>query len=273
MAVSRSKASIPLGFKALVSGLLLALSCCALAMATETVTSRRGHPWGRFRPGSWKKVRLVTETFDAQGKITTTSIARTRTTLADVGDEGIKLRVEATVDVAGKQVESEPQFVAQDWRGEPFNRETVLTDLGDDQVTISGMPISCRVEKSETSTSGGRVVTKTWYSDRVSPYVLRRESTTYSLDDDSVVNQTRVEVIALSRAIRVLRRHRQAAELRIVSTHACGTTRTTLWSSLEVPGGVVAQESEEFDASGRLARRSKLDLIGYAGEFTPGPVR
>ena len=50
-------------------------------------------------------------------------------------------------------------------------------------------------------------------------------------------------------------------------------TRTTLWSSLEVPGGVVAHESEEFDAQGRLARRSKLELVGYAGEFVPTPLR
>jgi hypothetical protein len=218
-------------------------------------------------------VRLLTETFDAQGKIATTSIARTRTTLAAVGDEGVKLRVEATVDLAGKLVESEPQFVRQGWRGETTDRETTLTDLGDDHVTISGIQFSCRVEQTETVTPGGRIVTKTWYSDRVSPYVLRRESATYNRDTGTVVSQTQVEVVALSRSIRVLRRHRQVAELRVVSTHAGGTTRTTLWSSLEVPGGVVAHESEEFDANGRLARRSKLDLIGYAGEFTPGPLR
>ena len=42
---------------------------------------------------------------------------------------------------------------------------------------------------------------------------------------------------------------------------------------LEVPGGVVAHESEEFDGEGRLARRSKLQLVGYSGEFLPTLLR
>ena len=36
---------------------------------------------------------------------------------------------------------------------------------------------------------------------------------------------------------------------------------------------MVAHESEEFDADGRLARRSKLDLVGYFGEFTTTATR
>ena len=76
-----------------------------------------------------------------------------------------------------------------------------------------------------------------------------------------------------SPAIRLLRRHRQAAELRVVYTHPGGVTRTRMWSSLEVPGGVVAQESEEFDDDGRLALCSKLQLVGYAGEVPPTVLR
>ena len=270
--MNHSKRLTPLGSTPILAGLLLVISCGAL-VASETVTVRKGHPWGRFRPGSWKKVRLVTETFDAQGKLTATSIARTRTTLASVSDEGLKLRVEATVDLAGKQVESDPQFVEQGWRGDATDREATVMDLGTDQISIAGMPITCRVEQVETTPPSGKVITKTWYSDKVSPYVLRRDSMTYDAENGRVVSQTQAEVVALSRSIRVLRRHRQAAEMRVISTHAGGTTRTRLWSSLEVPGGVVAQESEEFDSQGKLARRSKLELIGYAGEFVPGVLR
>lgn len=257
----------------LVGGLLMADGRCAPAEASEAVALRAKHPWGRFRPGSWKKISLITETFDADGKTITTSIAHTRTTLSGVSDEGVTLKVEATVDVAGKQLPSEPQVMTQGWHAETPERETSLTDLGEDTVTIAGAAIPCRIEQTESMTPGGRIVTKTWYSERVSPYVLRRESTTYNRETGDVISQTQVEVVKLSRAIRLMRRHRQAAELRVVHTHPGGITRTKLWSSLDVPGGVVAHESEEFDTAGRLARRSKLQLVGYAGEFLPTPLR
>lgn len=254
---------------ALAGSLMLILACCAGGTAIETASLRKSHPWGRFRPGSWKRVRLQTETFDADGKVTSTSLARTRTTLASTGDEGLRLRVESIIDLAGKQVESEPQLVTQGWHGEASDREATITDLGDDSVLIGGNRIPCHVEQVEALTASGRMLTKTWYSDRVSPYVLRRESTTYDRESGAVVSQTQVEVVALSRTMRVLRRRRQVAEMRVLHTHAGGKIRTRLWSSLEIPGGVVAQESEEFDDAGKLVRRSKLDLMGYAGEFLP----
>jgi hypothetical protein len=254
----------------IIGGLLLVsiVACCANVGAVEVAVLRQSHPWARFRPGSWKKVRLVTETLDAQGKVVTTSIARTRTTLSSVGDDGATLKVEATIELAGKQIDSEPQTVKQGWHGDVADRETKITDLGEDQITIAGARIPCRVEQADLLAAGVRIVTKTWFSDRVSPYILRRESTSYDSESGETVSQTQVEVVALSRPIRLARRRRHAAELRIVHTHAGGTTCTTLWSTPEIPGGVVAHESKEFDADGRLARRSKLDLIGYFGEFT-----
>ena len=148
------------------------------------------------------------------------------------------LKVEATVDLAGKQVQSEPQVLLQGWHGDTPERETVVEDLGDDTVTIAGKRIACRIEQTEALTPGGRIVTKTWLSDRVSPYVLRRESTTYDRDN----GRSRQPDPGRSRgavpvAIRVFRRHRQAAELRVINTHPGGVTRTRIWSSLEVPGG------------------------------------
>ena len=92
--------------------------------ASQHSAERQRHPWGRFRPGSWKKISLITETFDGDGKVINTSIARTRTTLSGVNDDGVTLKVEATVDLAGKQVQSEPQVLLQGWHGECTERET-----------------------------------------------------------------------------------------------------------------------------------------------------
>ena len=117
--------------------LVLVVGRCATAGAVEIAALRQHHPWARFRPGSWKQVRLATETLDAEGKVTTTSIARTRTTLSSVGDDGVTLKVEATIELAGKQIESEPQVVKQGWHGDVADRETTIEDLGEDQLTIA----------------------------------------------------------------------------------------------------------------------------------------
>ena len=125
--------------------LVLVVGRCATAGAVEIAALRQHHPWARFRPGSWKQVRLATETLDAEGKVTTTSIARTRTTLSSVGDDGVTLKVEATIELAGKQIESEPQVVKQGWHGDVADRETTIEDLGEDQLTIAGAnPLSRR---------------------------------------------------------------------------------------------------------------------------------
>ena len=130
-----------------------------------------------------------------------------------------------------------------------------VEDLGDDTVTISGKHIACRIEQTEALTPGGRIVTKTWLSDRVSPYVLRRERTTYDRDNDEVVSQTQVEVVALSRAIRLLRRHRQAAEMRVVYTH---------------PGGVIRTTAVVEPGSARRRRGARIGRVRRAMDGWPG---
>ncbi|MBI2825568.1 MAG: hypothetical protein HYX69_12870 [Planctomycetia bacterium] len=184
--------------------------------------------------------------------------------MKDVTEAGITLAVEATVEVAGKEVEAEPQTVTQGWHGESADREAVITDLGEDNVTIAGRAIPCRVERVEIAAPSGRTVTKTWYSERIAPHVLRREAVTYDAQTGQEISQTHVEVVALARPLRVLRRARQGAELLVVHKHPGGRTRTRVRSSLDVPGGVVEHESEEFDAAGQLTRRSKLELIDYS---------
>src|SRR5687768_11687188 len=66
------------------------------------------HPWGRFPSGSWKSVRVVTETLDDKGEVANVTRTETRTTLVAADERGYSLRIESTVEVAGKRFASQP---------------------------------------------------------------------------------------------------------------------------------------------------------------------
>ena len=68
------------------------------------------HPWGKFEPGAWKRIHVVTETFNEQGTIASTNLTDSKTTLFDIDDESLTLETQACVEMAGKRFDSEPQI-------------------------------------------------------------------------------------------------------------------------------------------------------------------
>ena len=93
----------------------LGAECCA---ADETGMTAQHHPWARFEPGAWKRVRVVTETLDEQGTVTSTSTTETKTSLVRVEQNAVDLEVEVSVEVAGKRFEGQPQCIRQGFNGE-----------------------------------------------------------------------------------------------------------------------------------------------------------
>jgi hypothetical protein len=63
---------------------------------------------------------------------------------------------------------------------------------------------------------------------------------------------------------KVLTELKTVAYLRTSEKHSQGSGHTIEGYCLEIPGGVVAHSSKEFDAAGQLLRRSTLELIDYA---------
>src|SRR3990167_7403034 len=94
------------------------VSVCALATAEESGVTARFHPWGLFDPGAWKTVRVVTETLDERGQVVSTSTTDSKTTLVDIDNDGVTLEIQASMEVAGKRFEAEPQTVKQGFHGE-----------------------------------------------------------------------------------------------------------------------------------------------------------
>lgn len=231
--------------------------------------SARHHPWGQFQPGAWKLVRVVTETLDSQGLVVSTSTTETKTTLMEIDPQGVVLEVAAVVEVAGKRFASEPQIVRQGFHGETLSGNLRLKAPEAAELTIEGQKIACQTQQIELEGSAGATVVDLWYSDTRKPYFLRREARTTEPEAQKVVSQTTTDVVALEMPWRVVSETRTTSLMKTVHRHAKGVTTSWAFTSLDIPGGVVSHSSKETDESGRVLRRSTLELVDYGQECEP----
>jgi hypothetical protein len=220
------------------------------------------HPWGRFQPGAWKLVRVITEAFGEGPAIA--SVTETKTTLSNINENDVTLLLEVSVDVAGKQFDAEPHEVRQGFNGEPAGEEvrTVVTELGDAELEIQGRKIPCKIEQVELEGATSKAVTQIYYSETVAPYILKRQSKTTD-PDGKVLSDTTVDVIALDVPTNTRDGIRPAAHVKVVHKHAKGTTTTLAVTCMDVPGGIICHSLKELDESGRMVRRSWLELVDY----------
>lgn len=233
----------------------------AVCLGQATGITRQHHPWGRFEPGAWKLVRVVTESFDENDTLSSTT--ETRSILEAMEEDGVTLSIEVTVKVGGKRFEAEPQSVKQGFHGELASQGLKLTDLGSGEVVIQGQAIPCRIQQLAFAGPASKTVTKIYYSDTVEPYVLKRESVKTDLEGKVPLSETTVNVVALDVPRRILGGITNSAHVKAVHKHAKGMTTTLAVTSMDVPGGVICHTSKQLDESGRLIRRSSLEMIDY----------
>ncbi len=231
--------------------------------------------WGRFEPGVWKLVRVVTETLNEQGQVVSTNTTDTRTTLLDIDNEGVTLEIEACMEVAGKRFQSDPQTVKQGFHGEIAGPNIKLKTPTDGELVIEDRKIPCKVQQLESAGSNGRTNVTLYYSTELSPFVLKRESVATDPDGKTVLGQTSVEVIAFDMPVRVRNESRNGVCVKTVHKNAKGTVTTLAMTAPGVPGGVVSHSMKEVDKNGRLVRRSTLELLDYDADSNPdgGPYR
>lgn len=231
---------------------------------TEGAT-RKHHCWGRFEPGAWKLVRVVTETLNEKGEVINTSTTDTRTILTSVDKDGVTLEVHTTVEVAGKRFDTEPQTIRQGFHGETLVADCKSKNRDDVELTIDGRKVAAHAQQIDfTGPNAGNKTTATvYYSDTVSPFVLKRESTTTDAEGKSVLNETTLEVESLGMPWKAGTKLHPSAIVKTVSKHPKGQITTWSVTSAEIPGGVISNTSKEIDKSGRLVRRSSLELLDH----------
>lgn len=234
-----------------------------MAEADANALFRRFHVWGHFRPGSWVVVRQQTETVDTDSRVVSTSTSETRTTLAGVDDRCLTLRVQSSLEVGGKKLDGEPQELKQGHNGDtPEATAAPVKLVAHETIVIQGQKYDCRVDQTEQVVGAKRTITKIWNSADAAPFELRRLTSVVD-SAGNVIEETLMEVVSLSRQRRILARTRPTAEVRIVYRHARGRTQAQGVNCPEVPGGIVSQVAEEFDAAGQLLRRTKVELVDF----------
>jgi hypothetical protein len=249
----------------LILSLALGPACCAgLALAANI--PREHDPWGHFEPGAWKRVRVVTEQLDDKGLV---SVTDKTTTLLNVEADGVTLEDEVVHEVAATRYPREPETIKLGFHGALLAEGLKVSDAGEGQVVIEDRKIPCSIIQLEVAGPVSKSVTKVYYSPEVAPYVLRRESVTTDLEGNNSRSETITEVVALDMPCKVLAETKNAVYVKTVVNHPKGTTTTWSASSPEVPGGVIWSSTKELDKSGRMIRRSTLELVDYGLELEP----
>lgn len=238
---------------------------------TACVTPIEQHPWGQFKPGSWKRVRVTTELLNSEGKVESETITETQTTLEAVEDCQFALKIEVTVEIAGKRFVAQPQYVTQGINGEVEGQTSSLKTLGAGEISIDGRTLPCQIKQVTIDGEGTRRVSTLHYCAEVPPYLLKRSTTATDSSTRQVKYRTDVETMAVAMPFRVRNQIMSTAWLRTVHRHEDGETITLETHCQAVPGGVVAHTSKELDRSGRLVRRSTLELVDYHVAKTDPP--
>ncbi len=164
--------------------LLCTIPLLAVLTATacgQVLIPREHHEWGRFPVGSWKKVRLVTEQLDPQGRVISTNTRLVTTTVTAVNNASVELQVATVVELAGKEFPKKPQVVTQDFEGqvdgEPAadDAHRLVKHLGSEQIEIDGEAVESEVRTVTVRRNRSRLISRINYCSSLAPYILRRE--------------------------------------------------------------------------------------------------
>ncbi len=246
-----------------MTGLVLTTLGARWCAAEEAGISARHHSWARFQPGAWKLVRVVTESLDAGGHVIGVNVTETKTSLVRVDADAVVLEVEVGVEVVGKQFDGQTQCLKQGFHGELAGGEVKSLPAVAAEVSIEDQKVPCHSQQIEITGPAGRTLVIVFFSDTLYPYILRRQSKTTDVGDANVLSETLSEVVALDMPQRVLAEIKNTACIKTVQKTPKGAVTTLAMSSPDVPGGVVYQTTKETDTTGRLVRRSTLELVSY----------
>jgi hypothetical protein len=240
--------------------------------ADDAVIPRNQHPWAAFRPGSWKLVKVTTETFDKEGKSLGESVTETRTMLISVDATSYELQVDVTIDVAGKRFPAQPRVTRQGFQGEGEGQRATVRRLGKVAVKIGDRALTAQSAEIETTDKESRRVTGIYYGAGIQPYVLSRRSLAFDAEG-KVDQETNVHTQAVQVPRTVLGVRRNTWETHTTQKYSSGSVITDEIHCFDIPGGVIAHMSQEKDEKEVVRRRSKLELVNYGIAAANKPLR
>jgi hypothetical protein len=238
------------------------------ASAQTAAVSHKHHPWARFKPGAWARVKKHIREFDAQGNVQS-STTETKTVLTQVDADGCTIQLQVTIEVAGKRFNAQPRQVRLGLYGETNGDQAVVRKLRSEPVDVGGKPVPCEVLEATIHREDKQVVSLIWYCPSKAPFILKRTTKLTDEEGGVVQKEANESLIAVDMPHKVVSEAKSTAYFRTVETHAKGSTVTLEVRCVDVPGGVVAHSSKELDDKGKVVRQSTLELLEYGFEEEP----
>lgn len=228
------------------------------------------HSWSCFQPGASKQVRIVTETLGKKGEVLTRTIAETRTTLVSHNGANSELRVEVKLDVGGQIVSAPTRVLRQGPFGESDNQEVLVSAEEPAEVVVDGAKVKVDVHRISISDPRRATDSVLHMSPGPNPTCVRRE--TFVRDNRGKVVSHTISQPKGSTSVEIMGRTEMVSTYETIRESEDGRVVTTEYISHDVPGGVVAHESTELDKDGVPVRRSKLEMVEFAGSKRSQPV-
>jgi hypothetical protein len=219
------------------------------------------HPWGRFPVGSWKTVRMTTESLDSQGRVVSISVTNIKTTLIQANDSDYQLKIETTTDIGGKRFIYPAQTTRHSYWGELGKPVAGVQKVTIGEVELNGKKIACELRQVLNEQASERRQSIVHYAATQYPYLLKRESSVTPAT--GTASSTTVEVIATNLPQRVLGVLRSVAYVRTNHQNGKGSSTTMEVQSADIPGGVVSHAAQERDAASTITRRTALEVLEY----------
>ncbi|GIW93753.1 MAG: hypothetical protein KatS3mg110_1794 [Pirellulaceae bacterium] len=276
--------AVPQGMRGRISSMAALLVGVVVAVVAAISSAQDSpvvtlHEWRSFSPGAWKRVRVLRETFDDKGHPVNRTTAETTTTLVEIDENGLKLRAEVSVEVAGRRFAPQPQEVWYGFQGQTKGQVAETSRLGTEKIELNGQKFDAQV--CQVLVRDGKLErTSRLYCVEEFPHVLRRQSVLLDLSGEQPKELDRLtsELVAWNLPYPYDRELLSVAMIRTVAVRPDGKTVTIELQSPEVPGYVVAHWSTRWDAAGRIVERSVLELLDFdtgadAARAPAGPLR
>jgi hypothetical protein len=231
----------------------------AWGQAPEWMPTTGTHAWSRFGARAWKEVRVRTYEVGEKGQVlrSSTTIARTRVT--NVSARSFSLCVSSTVEVAGREFPSAPRTFSRDVAPQVEASQVV----GQQQVTIEGREYATQVINFATTTGTQKESNTIFYCQDTTPQMLKRVTTSIDSANPDVATETTASVTELNKMADILGEPKCTWASTTVIKLRDKTITVREVNCADVPGELVSQSTEEYDANGVLVSRKELELVGY----------
>ena len=252
------------------------ISLVTVATAGTPWLDHNHHVWARFKPGAWRDVEVVTTTYEESKQLrsTTTSLIFLESVFAD----SYRLQMDVSMSIANKRFSTPTQFVSQTLYAETVGKCEAMEELPfeeDEQIDpgipqedprvleVAGKMIPVKRYRLVVQGDSSREVTKVFYSPDCAPYVLRKQTILWNAAGDQRIYSEVHQLQDVKQRRTVLGRPMSTWTVVTTRNGNKGTMRTETRYAREVPGGILSQTSQEWDAGENLIRTSELRLVDY----------